>query len=92
MPSLFKVGSYLVFFWSNENNEPIHVHIGIGKPNSNSTKIWITSNGGCVVANNSSRIPQGDLTELLSIISAQFFFICSKWKEHFLIDEIKFFC
>ena len=42
MPSIFTIGGYTVFFWSNENNEPIHVHIGRGKPTSNATKIWIT--------------------------------------------------
>ena len=30
VPSLFRVGGYLVFFWSNENGEPIHVHIVSG--------------------------------------------------------------
>jgi len=32
LPSLFNIGGYRVFFWSNENNEPIHVHICEGKP------------------------------------------------------------
>ena len=29
MPQLFKIGSYVIFFWINENNplEPVHVHI-----------------------------------------------------------------
>ena len=27
VPSLFKIGGYTVYFWSNENNEPIHVHV-----------------------------------------------------------------
>lgn len=29
MPQVFKVGSYWVYFWSNENEpiEPIHVHV-----------------------------------------------------------------
>lgn len=39
LPSLFQIGSYKVFFWSNENNEPIHVHVGMGKPTPNATKI-----------------------------------------------------
>ena len=92
LPSLFQVGGYKVFFWSNENNEPIHVHIGQGKPNSNATKIWLTSSGGCIVANNGSRIPQNGLNELLDIISAQYFMICDEWKSHFKEDEIKFYC
>ena len=26
MPKLFQIGEYIIFFWSNENGEPIHVH------------------------------------------------------------------
>lgn len=92
MPNLFRVGSYLVFFWSNENGEPIHVHVIQGRPSPNSTKIWLTQTGRCIVANNSSRIPQKELNELTEVISAQFFMICKSWKEHFRVDDIKFFC
>jgi len=81
-----------VFFWSNENYEPIHVHIGKGKPVSNATKVWLTKAGGCIVENNSSRIPEKELNEILEIIAAQYFMICEEWKNHFKIDEIKFFC
>ena len=92
VPSLFRIGGYLVFFWSNENGEPIHVHVAKGKPSPNATKIWLTRSGQCIVANNAGRIPQSDLNELLDIISAQFFLICRKWKEHFCVEEIQFFC
>ncbi len=92
MPSLFQIGGYKVFFWSNESDEPIHVHIGRGRPNSHATKIWITSSGGCIVANNNSKIPANDLNKLLEVISAQFFMICDAWKKHFLIENIKFYC
>lgn len=92
MPSLFRVGGYLIFFWSNENGEPIHVHIAKGHPSANATEVWLTSSGHCIVANNRSQIPAGDLNDLLEIISAQFFLICRKWKEHFCVDQIKYFC
>ena len=92
MPKLFSIGRYTVFFWSNENNESIHVHIVTGNPASNSTKVWLTQSGGCVVANNNSRIPQRDLNELLDIIPSNFFFICSEWKRHFNVDAVKFYC
>ncbi|SFR77472.1 protein of unknown function [Anaeromicropila populeti] len=92
MPSLFQIGSYKVFFWSNENNEPIHVHISKGKPAANATKVWLTSGGGCVLANNNGKIPQKELNELLEIIAAQYFLICSEWKEHFCTEEIAYYC
>lgn len=92
MPNLFRVGSYLIYFWSNENGEPIHVHIAKGHPTANATKVWLTSSGNCIVENNRSQIPQKDLNELLDVISGQFFLICRKWKEHFCVSQIKYFC
>ncbi len=50
------------------------------------------TSGGCVLANNNSRIPQQEFNDLTDAISAQFFLICSKWKEHFAIEEINFYC
>ncbi len=92
VPKLFQIGEYVIFFWSNENGEPIHVHIAKGKPSPSATKIWLSSTGGCIVANNNSRIPQQDPNELLEIISAQFFLICRRWKEHFCENTISFYC
>jgi hypothetical protein len=41
MPQIFKIGSYIVYFWANEGKplEPIHVHIAQGTPSENATKI-----------------------------------------------------
>lgn len=92
MPNLFTVSGYKIYFWSNENNEPIHVHVAKGKPSPNGTKIWLTKKGGCILVNNGSQIPKKELNQLMGFISAQFFLICSTWKEFFAIDEIKFYC
>ena len=56
MPQVFKIGSYWVYFWSNENDplEPVHVHVAEGRPQANGTKIWITASGKCLVENNHS--------------------------------------
>lgn len=92
MPSLFTVSGYKVFFWSNEKGEPIHVHVGKGKPMPNATKIWLTKSGGCILAGNGSKIPPKELNELMEFISAQFFMICAEWKRFFVEDEICFYC
>ena len=92
MPKLFRIGQYIIFLWSNEMNEPIHVHIGIVDPAPKATKVWLTKNGGCIVAHNKSRIPQADLNELLEIIQNNFFFICAEWKRYFVTDAIEFYC
>jgi len=92
LPKLFSIHGYIIYFWSDENSEPIHVHISKGKPSPNSTKIWLTKAGGCILANNKSNIPQRELNELMELVSAQFFWICIKWKEFFVTDKITFYC
>lgn len=92
MPSLFMVSGYKVYFWSNEHGEPVHVHISKGKPSPSATKIWLTRTGGCILANNGSKIPSKELDELMEFVSAQFFLICSEWKRFFVEDEMKFYC
>ena len=53
MPQIFKIGPYIVYFWSNENDplEPVHVHIAEGRASANATKLWITSAGRQKVKN-----------------------------------------
>ncbi|MFW5649027.1 MAG: DUF4160 domain-containing protein [Candidatus Alkaliphilus sp. MAG34] len=92
MPSFFRIGGYLVYFWSNENFEPVHVHVNKGKPSPNATKVWLTASGGCILVNNSSKIPTKELNSILEVIAAQYFLICREWKEHFKVDDIKFYC
>ncbi len=92
MPSIFSSGGYTVFFWSNENDEPIHVHIAKGKPVANATKIWLLEKGGCVLAHNDSRIPAKDLDKIMELISAHYFIICEKWKRFYNTDSIRFYC
>ena len=62
MPQVFKIGSYWVYFWANENKplEPVHVHISKGKPTANATKLWITKSGKCLLANNNSEYNRND--------------------------------
>lgn len=92
LPRLFTVSGYMVYFWSNEDGEPIHVHVSKGKPSPNATKIWLTKTGGCIMANNGSKIPNKELNELMEFISAQFFLICAEWKRFFVTETIKFYC
>ncbi len=68
------------------------MHVCKGAPTPHSTKLWLTSEGGCIVANNDSKIPATALNEILDVVSAQFFLICAKWREFFATDEISFYC
>jgi len=92
MPQVFRIGSYWVYFWSNENDplEPIHVHVSQGSPTGNATKIWITRAGKCLLCNNNSKINTRTLSNIISIIEARSDEIIEKWKSHF--GNIRFYC
>lgn len=92
MPNILRIGSYYVYFWMNEKSEPVHVHVNEGHPTENSTKIWLTKSGGCVLANNNSRIPEQKLNKLLEIIADNCFLICQKWIDVFGNASLCFYC
>ena len=83
MPQIFRVGAYLVYFWSNENYplEPVHVHITQGTPSGNATKVWITRQGKCLLAHNNSKIPERMLSDIMDVIEARSFEIVRKWQD-----------
>lgn len=92
MPQIFKIGSYLVYFWMNENDplEPIHVHVSEGIPSPNATKIWITKTGKSLLCNNNSRIPNKKLKYIQDIIEARNKEIIQKWYNTF--GKIDYYC
>lgn len=81
MPRIFKIGSYSVYFWSNEHIplEPIHVHISQGRAVPNATKVWITQNGKCILSNNASQIPEHILRDIMRVIESRSGEIIEKW-------------
>ncbi|MBQ6174797.1 MAG: DUF4160 domain-containing protein [Clostridia bacterium] len=92
MPQLFKIGSYHVYFWANENEplEPVHVHVSQGVPNPGATKVWITKRGKCVLSHNHSHIPDNVLRNLISVIEARSEAIVEAWRSFF--GEVRYFC
>lgn len=92
MPQIFKIGSYWVYFWANENEplEPIHVHVSQGRPNPGATKIWITKSGKCYLCNNNSKIPDNILRNIMRIIEARSGEIINKWFDFF--GSINYYC
>ena len=92
MPQVLRIGQYVVFFWSNENDplEPVHVHIAENTPFAGATKVWITASGKALLANNNSNIPKNILTKLMKIIESNSAEIVTKWTDHF--GEVSFYC
>jgi hypothetical protein len=92
LPKLFKLGKYNIFFWSNENNEPVHIHIAKGRAIKYATKLWLVRNGGFVVAHNKGKIPQHELKDMMNVLSMYYLYICSEWKKYFKTEDIRFYC
>lgn len=91
MPRIFKVGSYIIYFWVNEGNptEPIHVHVSrVQSPNA--TKICITSTRKCFLCNNNSKIPPVQLGIIMRALEARVDDIIEMWKKIF--GEVRFYC
>lgn len=55
MPKIFEIYGFSVSIWSNENGEPIHVHVSKGRITRNSPKFWLSRHGYFVPANDCSR-------------------------------------
>lgn len=85
MPRVLRIDSYNVFFCSNEGDplEPIHVHVAEGIPTANSTKIWISSTGKCLLSNNNSHIPERALRNIMRILEAYHQEIITRWNDYF---------
>ena len=85
MPQVFKIGSYWIYFWTNENKplEPVHVHVSEGKPVPDATKVWITSAGKTLLANNNSKIADKTLRNIMRILESRSGEIIQKWTDYF---------
>ncbi|MBR3328275.1 MAG: DUF4160 domain-containing protein [Atopobiaceae bacterium] len=81
-----------LYFWSDESHplEPIHVHVSQGTPRENATKIWITSTGHCLLANNRSDIPARQLRLIMKTVEAHHQAIEEQWFSYF--GELSYYC
>ena len=82
LPKICRFGKYIIFFWSKENDEPIHVHVCEGTPHADATKIWM--DGMVRLAHNKSQIPAKDLNVIMRWLAANREMIKQKWEKHFI--------
>lgn len=38
MPKVLQIGPYVLFFWINDSDEPVHIHVALRRPAENATK------------------------------------------------------
>lgn len=76
MPKVFVQGPYKFFFYNNEGNEPMHVHV---KSGSSTAKFWIRP----VELAYGEGFRRHELNEIRRIVEARVEEIRNKWNEHF---------
>ena len=55
-------------------------------------KYGLQKTGDCILASNSSKIPERDLRKIYKSIQYNFFYIIDRWKERFGESSIRFYC
>lgn len=76
MPLVAKVGKYRLFFFSNEGNEPVHVHV---ESEDNHAKFWLRP----VAMASSVGYTASELARLRRLLQEYEQLIEDKWNEHF---------
>ena len=82
MPQFIRVAGYKIYFWSNENDEPIHFHATKGDPDKNDTKVWLLENGSFKLAHNQGRIPEKDFSRIFSTMQIYYSEYIDFWKTY----------
>jgi hypothetical protein len=77
MPTVLTEGPYRFFFYSNEGNEPPHVHV---ERNNNKAKFWLEE--PVRMARNKG-FAAYELTRIQSLVEEQRAECLRKWDDHF---------
>ncbi len=77
MPTLLLIYGFRFFFYSNENNEPIHVHVTKSDANA---KIWLEPNIKVAYIHGFNK---GEETKILEIVQENYEAFKNKWNEYF---------
>lgn len=67
MPLVWTVFGFNIYFWSNENGEPIHFHISKGIRGEHNTKFWLYSDGTIHLCHNNSRYKKQEIKKIVDL-------------------------
>ncbi len=90
MPQFIRAAGYKIYFWSNEQGEPIHFHATKGDPDKNDTKVWVLANGSLKLAHNKGCIPEKDLSRIFTAMQFYYLDFITFWKSYF-DGEVQFY-
>lgn len=76
MPTVLRIGPYRFFFYSNENNEPMHIHVQRERALA---KFWLRP----VSLASSTGFPAQELTRLSKLVHEHTATFVEAWNEFF---------
>ncbi len=76
MPTVLRLGPYRFFFWSEENNEPPHIHIASG---DDYAKFWLDQIG---LARNEGYTPK-ELGQIQKLPAQHREQLLESWRDYF---------
>lgn len=76
MPTVLRIGRYRFFFYSNENNEPPHVHVKAGEDEA---KFWLRP----VALETNHGFRSRELTEIRAHVTDHAEDLLEAWNEYF---------
>ncbi len=79
MPTVLLLYGWRFYFYSNEGNEPIHIHADKGEKKC---KYWLDSKTFSVEEGFTRKMSPRDKRQVIKIIFENFEFIESEWKRH----------
>jgi hypothetical protein len=77
MPTIFIINGFRFFFYSNENNEPVHIHVKKGGADG---KIWLLPNFEIAYMH---RFSTTQISEIEEIAIKNIDLLIKKWNEYF---------
>ena len=77
MPTVLFINGFRFFFYSNENDEPMHVHV---KKGNGVGKIWLETKVEIAFLHGFTNAEQKDI---LKIVTDNFETVKTKWNEYF---------
>ena len=79
MPEVFRIYGYKIYFYSNENDEPCHVHVAKGQ--GANSKIWIEPE--VKIAHNKAKIPKNELKKIVTWLEKNKDTVLTAWNNFF---------
>ncbi len=76
MPTVLRIGPYRFFFYSNENNEPAHIHI---QRDNMLAKFWLNR----IVLASSTRFSSKELRKIEALVIDNKEHLMEAWNEYF---------